>query len=235
VKQKLRSKLKEILSKIIPDNTRMQFLVLLPKFETWRKSHSEEYPTFFARQELYSYINNTLLENKDIEYLEFGVYKGETITNWTEINSSANSRFFGFDTFVGLPQPWGRKKVGSFSVEGKLPNFKDARVVLVEGLFQDTLPPFLESFRPQKQLVIHNDSDTYSATLYVLTKCDVLLTPGTIIIFDEFSSILHEFRALEDYCSSYLKNYKVITATKSPTNYFVRVAIQIIKNPPKTK
>ena len=88
----------------------------------------------------------------------------------------------------------------------------DKRVSFIKGLFQNTLPKFMKTYKNKNQLIIHNDSDLYSSTLFTLTNSNQILTPGTIIIFDEFMSILHEFRALEDYCSSYMRKYKVIAA-----------------------
>ena len=72
--------------------------------------------------------------------------------------------------------------------------------------------------------MIHNDSDLYSATLYVLTRANDIILPGTIIIFDEFYSVMHEFRALEDYCSSYMRSYDVLAATRD----HIQVAIRIL-------
>ena len=51
--------------------------------------------------------------------------------------------------------------------------------------------------------MINNDSDLYSPTLYTLTMLHSRLVPGSIVIFDEFSSPLHEFRALHDYLGAY--------------------------------
>jgi O-methyltransferase len=116
----------------------------------------------------------------------------------------------------------------SFDVGGNIPKINDDRVSYKKGLFQETLPEFLEDYNNNLQLVIHNDSDLYSSTLYVLTVAHKIIVPGTIIIFDEFSSILNEFRALEDYTSSYLREYEVIAATVSSTGYYSQVAIKIV-------
>lgn len=158
------------------------------------------------REELYSRINKIIGPDQPISYLEFGVWRGASMARWTTLNRSAESRFYGFDSFEGLPQDWkhgyGR---GHFGTAGKPPEIPDSRISWVSGWFQQTLPKFLETFRPGSQLVINNDSDLYSSTLYTLTMLDHFLVPGTIIIFDEFYDASNEFRAYRDYTSAYMR------------------------------
>ena len=103
-------------------------------------------------------------------------------------------------------------------------NFSEggSRAVSIE-IFQKTLDGFLEKYQPNNQIVIHNDSDLYSSSLYLLTRTHDIIKKNTIIIFDEFSNVMHEFQALEDYCSAYQRTYNVIASTK---DYYQRVAIQ---------
>ena len=91
-----------------------------------------------------------------------------------------------------------RYSKGYFGTAGKPPEIPDSRITRVKGWFQQTLPKFLETFRPGSQLIINNDSDLYSSTLYTLTVLDHFLVPGTIIIFDEF-------RAYKEYTSAYMR------------------------------
>ena len=44
---------------------------------------------------------------------------------------------------------------------------------------------------------------------------DSFLPPGTILIFDDFSDSLHQYRAFMDYCSAYRKAFNVIGLTRS--------------------
>ncbi len=228
---KLRTQGKKILSKVLPDSLRLRHLSQLPKLETFRKAHSEEYPTFHDRYKLYDYINNTVVHNKPIVYCEFGVFEGASIKYWSDLNSHSDSRFYGFDTFTGLPEVWDNftqnLEKNHFDAGGKYPLANDRRMTFVKGLFQDTLPEFLKACKINHQLIIHNDSDLYSSTLYVLTYANDIITDGTIIIFDEFSTMLHEFRALEDYCSAYRRNYKILGATLSSSKYYTQVAINM--------
>jgi len=166
----------------------------------WLRGH--EMPTFATRRDLHSYVNELL--GGPVDYLEFGVYQGESIKMWTELNRHDTSRFIGFDSFEGLPEAWGRSmRVGDFDVHGEVPHINDPRLSFVAGWFNDTLVPFLTTFEPRSPLVVHNDSDLYSSTLYLLTKLDPILVKGSVLIFDEFYSSLHEFRAFQDYISAY--------------------------------
>lgn len=232
MKSKFTAFVKKVLSKVLPNSSRVRFLAALPLLEIWRKEHTEKYPLFPKRQELYDYINTEIIKDQPIDYLEFGVYRGASIKHWAEAHKNPASKFYGFDTFTGLPEKWEffaeKMPEGQFSTGGELPKIDDARVSFIAGLFQNTLPGFLANNNFDKRLVIHLDADIYSATLYTLTKMHDYLKPGTIIIFDEFSSVLHEFRALDDYCSAYLTKYKILGATVSNREYYVRLAIEIV-------
>lgn len=233
INAKIRAKVKQILAKILPDSIGLRYLSYLPQIETWKRIHNEIYPTFKTRYELYDYLQSNFVKEKSIDYLEFGVFKGTSIKYWSKINGHAQSRFYGFDTFTGPPESWmyftGKMREKHFDVKGELPDISDKRVSFVRGLFQETVHDFLTSYKRQSELIIHNDSDLYSSTLYVLTKCNEIITPGTIIIFDEFLSVLNEFRALQDYCSSYMRKYEVIGATNVyyDKNY-VQIAIRML-------
>lgn len=221
---KVKTHFKYILSKAIPDSSRLRYLSYIPKLESWRKKHDESYPVFDNKCDLYDYLNSDILDKGPINYLEFGVFKGYTMNYWTSINKHHESKFWGFDTFSGLPEDWTKKlKKGAFDLGGTLPVLKDERVSFIKGLFKDTVPTFLKTHTITAPIVIHNDSDLYSSTLYVLTRCNDILVPGSLVIFDEYSSILHEFRALEDYCSSYVRDYEILGATK----YYSQIAIRV--------
>ena len=182
------------------------------------------------RFEIFEYLNNSILNQAPIDYLEFGVYKGESIQYWSGLNRAESSRFIGFDCFEGLPEVWtglapGRvwQEKHTFDVGGTIPVIDDARVEFVKGYFQDTLPSFLERFRPSNRLVIHMDADLYTSTLFVLCSLDRLIKKDTLIMFDEFASINHEFRALTDYTSSFRRKYTVIANTP----LFYQTAIRV--------
>lgn len=175
---------------------------------------SADVPTYPNRFDMYDGIIDRVIGDAPIDYVEFGVWKGESIQRWASLNKHPDSRFWGFDSFVGLPERWeGVREAGAFDVGGEIPQIDDPRVSFVKGWFQDTLPTFLRETTPRSRLVVHHDSDLYSSVLYCLTMMNSFMTPGTILIFDEFSSPLHEFRALSDYTASYRRSVKAIGQT----------------------
>lgn len=183
------------------------------------EAQPEAYPTFdfdySQRKHFYRFVNAQLLQKASIDYLEFGVARGESFRHWMRLNANEASRFFGFDSFEGLPEDWLPKiKKGAYSARGHIPDIDDRRGVFFKGLFQQTLPEFIESFKPENRLVLHMDADLYSSTLYALTMLDRFIKPGTLILFDEFLSAGggHEFAALHDYARSYYRRWKIVAA-----------------------
>jgi hypothetical protein len=169
-----------------------------------------------SRENLYRYVSDHLVGSSDkvVDYLEFGVFEGASIAQWCALNQNAGSRFFGFDSFEGLPEDWhSGKPRGAFSTGGKVPEIADPRLTFVAGWFQKSLRGFLASYRPQSQIVIHVDCDLYSSTLYCLTTLDPVISPGTLIILDDFFDALHVYRALTDYCAAYTRQYKLLART----------------------
>jgi hypothetical protein len=59
-----------------------------------------------GRERMYDYVNEFSIKGEAIDYLEFGVWNGRSIRYWANLNKNENSRFFGFDSFQGLPEDW---------------------------------------------------------------------------------------------------------------------------------
>lgn len=209
-------------------SARIDELNRLDRLNDWRARHAETVPYFQHRDSLYSHLMAGI-GDREIVYLEFGVWQGASMWYWSRGHRHPDSQLWGFDTFTGLPEDWltyhGTVGAGSYSAGGNVPSFADPRVHFVRGLFQDTLPTWLaEHDLTDKQLVINNDSDLYSATLFTLCTLDPVVRRGTIVIFDEFSHVLDEFRALEDYTSAFRRSYRAVGASGQ---YYDRVAIQL--------
>lgn len=200
-----------------------------PFHDRWSQTLRENTrcPRFSSRQQMYEYLNHTLLADgaTAIDFFEFGVYQGDSLGSWCALNKNPDANFFGFDSFLGLPEYWkpGRPK-GTFSTYGNPPYVDDKRVQLVVGWFHQTIPEFLKSYRPTNRIVVHNDCDLYSSSLYCLTSMNSVMPPGTIIIFDEFDDILNEYRAFCDYADAYMREYRIMAATRC----FTQVAVTLL-------
>jgi O-methyltransferase len=180
---------------------------------TIRKMDANGVEKFATRKQLYSAVNRKL-GNVGITYLEFGVWRGDSISAWTNINTNQTSGFYGFDSFQGLPDDWvhafGVTRKGDFDLDGKAPNISDPRVTLVKGWFQNTLRDFLSCTKLTHPIVVHNDSDVHSSTLFTLSTLDPFLESGDVIIFDEYSSAINEYLAWEQYKRAFMREAKCV-------------------------
>lgn len=147
-------------------------------------------------------IENYATPDERLTYVEFGVYEGYSIKYFASRNRHAGSRFFGLDSFEGLPERWGDMQKGAFNVDGNIPKTNDRRITFIRGWFQDTWPQLSShiSDNDGSQLIVHYDADLYSSTLFALSKIDQL-GRSYIAIFDEFCG--HETRALHNYCQAF--------------------------------
>ncbi len=216
-----------------PFRKQLRFLSNFAELNSWIQKHrkipfNDFYTprrTYSNRHNLYQHIVDTCLpyENDKIFYLEFGVASGSSFKWWLKNNKNPDSKFWGFDTFEGLPEDWHFYKKGDMRHDTPQPN--DSRATFIKGLFQDTMYSFLKNFdRPADgRLILHMDADLYSSTLFALTMLAPYLTPGDIIIFDEFNVANHEFAAWHDFVRSYYIKYDVLGAV----NNFYQVAFKI--------
>ena len=134
--------------------------------------------------------------------LEFGVFTGITIT---QIANKINPRtVYGFDWFRGLPEVWDENNAkGKFDLAGVPPEVPH-NVILIKGLVQDTLFPFLKTHTEHISF-IHMDLDLYNPTVFSLNCLHKMFITDTIIFFDEFFNYPtfedNEFRAFVEFLS----------------------------------
>lgn len=212
----------ELYSRFAPHSARIDKFNRLPLLAAFADEHAAA-PCFPTREAMWDYLARQTAAA--IDYLEFGVHEGHSILYWAKANAAAGSRFFGFDTFSGLPEDWNKDyPKGKFDTGGRTPESSDRRVTFIRGLFQDSLPTFLETFESRSPLVINIDCDLYSSTLFCLTRLDPFIAPGTILIFDEFGDVLHEFRAFHDYLAAYRRDYRLLCSHDK----FYTAAVQIV-------
>lgn len=199
-------------------------LYYLTKFSQWAFQNKNiaynDFPCkwdYFKRNDMYQWVIENEKLTESINYIEFGVASGHSFKWWLQQNKNPQSKFYGFDTFDGLPEDWGPFKKGSFSNNDTLPEINDDRGKFYKGLFQQTVPTFVKELDNTRRNVLMMDADLYSATLYALTSLAPYLKKGDIIFFDEFVVPTHEFKAFLDFTQSYYIKLELIAAAN---NYY---------------
>jgi O-methyltransferase len=177
-----------------------------PQFRDWCRANP--CPEFAHRNDLYRSVLGREGLDGPIDYLEFGVYRGDSIKWWIANNRHPESRFVGFDSFEGLPEAWFSMPHGTFTSQGTMPEIQDPRCRFVKGLFQDSFAAWLSDFESTRRIVLHLDADLFSSTLVVLMQVLPKLKKSDIIIFDEFSSFMDEYRAFRQAMDVYYREYR---------------------------
>lgn len=121
---------------------------------------------------LYRFAAGHIDAERAIDYLEFGVAEGHSMRLMASIFMNPKCRFYGFDSFVGLPEKWLMHGIGAFSTCGRAPVTQDDRIGFIKGWFQNSVPKFLARFKRDeaRPILIHFDADLYSSTLFLLTS-----------------------------------------------------------------
>jgi hypothetical protein len=147
------------------------------------------------------------------DYFEFGVFKGASLLHAQRRADElklAPMRFFGFDSFQGLPdEPDQRKGIfykGQYScAEAQVrrwlaQNGADwQRLVLVPGFYEDTLTPQTKlELGLEKCAVAMLDCDIYSSTKLALRWIDDLIAPGSVVILDDWDAYGDDESSWED-------------------------------------
>ena len=122
------------------------------------------------------------LQIKDGLCLEFGVYKGGTISQMAKARPELT--FYGFDSFEGLTEAWIFRRERAFANMQGLPPVP-GNVNLVKGYFDETLPGFVEQ-HSQPLALLHVDSDLYSSAVTIFQLLADRIVEGTVIVFDEY-------------------------------------------------
>jgi hypothetical protein len=154
-------------------------------------------------------------------YLEFGVYRGDSMQHWLRAIPRHDAQFYGFDSFLGLPEHWheGAPR-GHYSANGEQPTFDDGRVTLVEGWFDETVPRF--ELPPHDVLFVNIDSDLYSSATTVLGRLKHEFHAGDFLYFDELNSHNHELRALREFLDDTKASVTAVATNRTRTKWLFR-------------
>jgi hypothetical protein len=166
-----------------------------------------------------------LQRDDDTLWLEFGVATGSTINY---ISQFTKGTVYGFDSFFGLPEKWiDGFEQGRFNQDGIPPPVND-NVVLIKGLFSDTLHDFCKE-QNKKISFMHIDCDLYSSAKYILNEVKPYINENCIVVFDEligypgFNGPTGELRAFYEFCNENIVEYEWIGTDG------MAVALKIIK------
>ena len=155
-----------------------------------------------AREIVASMIETQGKENIG-DYVEFGVFNGTTLSIVYEVFQEFGlnkARFFGFDSFEGLPPEADSEGKGmwfsgqcscSLEVTTAFLNARQVdwnRTFLVKGWFKDTLTSALvEQAQMKKASLIMVDSDLYSSAVDCLRFVEPLIHNEAIVMFDDWN------------------------------------------------
>jgi hypothetical protein len=164
------------------------------------------------------------------DLLEFGVYRGSSLRKLMDLFAGKHliNRFYGFDSFQGLPKPDTDKdprrwREGAFSatkaeawahISSRIEGTNN--VELVEGWFSDTLPHYSDKIK--EIAFIRIDCDLYQSTVDALTFAEGRLVGGAILYFDDWTHDCHtgETRAFFEFAKRTASQYrfeKVVTVS----------------------
>lgn len=146
--------------------------------------------------------------------LEFGVFKGKTITQLRN-DLDDSYELFGFDSFDGLPEDWSGTtcKKGDLSTKGFIPEIEGVKIY--PGWFTDTIPEYQKIKQPFA--LLHCDADLYSSTIDILFNLNDCIKPGTVIVFDEWyynhkdipENRQHEQKAFYEWVEKFNRKFEI--------------------------
>ena len=169
-----------------------------------------QFPIGEKQSKLYPFVADTIGPDMPLTYLEFGVFRGKSLSRMAELFTSPDARFVGFDSFEGLPESWADMDVGTFSTNGKPPEINDTRVSFVTGYFQNSFSDFIAATTYKPPVLVHFDADLYSSTLFLLTSLWHHF-PDYYFIFDEFP--IDEIIAMTDFVAAFPVEYEFLACT----------------------
>lgn len=180
----------------------------------------------FHKNQILEYAIKKALKNNYCEkklYLEFGVYKGESVNFISKI--IPNNLVYAFDSFQGLNKDWSGYYLeeGFFDLNQKLPKL-NKNVIPVVGLIEDTLPSFLQEHGEEINFM-HIDTDIYESAKTILTSTKNKLAKNSIIVFDEIYNFpgwsVGEYKALTEVYNE--GEYKFLAFAKNGQQAVIQI------------
>jgi len=179
--------------------------------------------------------------------VEFGTNNGGWLKYFAD-HLPGTFRLTGFDCFEGLPEAWDglpagsikgfgapvelwaddpvkRDKVAADAAAGiPFPSPPQPNVKIESGLFSESLPRFLKSGWPHDLRLVHFDADLYISTRPVLDTLCGNLKHRYLVLFDEFYSVNHEFKAWYEFIALYkLSDWRVVASSEDGSQVLIEI------------
>ena len=179
--------------------------------------------------------------------LEFGTNNGGSLFYFSK-RVPQTVDLVGFDCFEGIPEPWDSLPKGSIkgygapielwsddpakkarvlaqvNETGKFPAPPQENVRIEAGLFSHSVPRFLKNGVPPDVRLIHFDADIYISTRPVLDSICGQIDYRYYVLFDEFYSVNHEFKAWLEFTEFYnVHAWRVVAISEDGAQALIEV------------
>ena len=178
------------------------------------------------------------------DIFECGVFKGTGLIFWLKLlkiyDPNSLKKVIGFDTFGDFPKStlnFEKKAAKKFQNEAKfnaknlLKNIKgkikDANLQeksnLIKGDIVKTSKKYVQENRGFRISLLHLDLDTYEGTKHSLNNFYPHVSPGGVIIFDEYGSRgWGEREAVDEFLNKKKLKIKTVEFSSKPTAYLIK-------------
>lgn len=186
-----------------------------------------------AHYELYKMIINL-----PGDVLELGVFKGASLIQWATfrelLENEKSRKIVGFDMFGEFPatdivesdkkfiNEWNNAFKDEFVTSEEIYKSLEmkglANIELIKGNILETLPDYLDKNRQMRISLLHIDTDVYEPCKKALELLYDLVVPNGLIVFDDYSVIEGETKAVDEFFSDKPHEfYKFPFSHKKPT------------------
>lgn len=204
-------------------------LLLGPDIDRLRK--------LFVRYELYK-----LVENVPGDIIECGVFKGAGWMYWLKVldlySRGEQKRVIGFDTFSSFADSlldYEKESAKAFTDEADFEGVDPDAILdcakkagftngeLIKGDVLETIPEYVKSNPGFRISLLNLDFDTYHGTKIGLDHFYDLVSPGGIIVFDEYGKRgWGESDAVDEFIKDKGIDLRAIRNSFQPTAYIVK-------------
>ena len=177
------------------------------------------------------------------DIIECGVFKGVGFMYWLKLlaifSPASKKKVIGFDTFgsfAGSLLPYERESAQSYVDETQFKGVDPKEILhladmaglghraeLVAGDIQDTAPHYVANNPGFRISLLHIDFDTYLGSKVVLENFYPLVTPGGLIVLDEYAIRgWGESDAVDEFFKDKHVDIRVVEHSNKPTAYIVK-------------